>query len=463
MSSTQTITTSATSYPTSYDSGYSAYSVSNLDNALASANNTTYAQINLTRNQGAITNIYYNFTFNIPTGATINSVTCSCKCLINTTNSSRITTRTVQLYAGATAKGTAYNVTNSTTAFSITAGNSWTAAEVNSMRIRLYAVRGSSNTTSSYYFRFYGATVTVNYSYNETIYEVTVTNSASGITVSPETADIVEGDNCQIAIFGDITGVTVKDNNIDVTSQLVRTEAFDPSYSVATRSGMTYGFVLTNGWYESNNQSHANSAALSRVTFNLPVECEVTFTYINYAEATYDFGIFSKLDTALTTNYPVSSSSAGDSTIDNGLYEKRLNASADNTSTQKTLIYTIPAGEHFVDVKFGKDAASDENNDSLKFTVAIDPQEVVPQEDFYVYNITNIQADHTIIITSQATGNSIWVKVNGSWVKAQEVYVKVSGTWKAVSKVSKKVNGSWVEQSDKSAMFDQNAVFIKGN
>lgn len=461
MSHTETITDSPVSYPVSYDSGYSAYSVSNLDNGLTSADSTTYAQINLTRNANAVTSIYYNFGFNIPSGATITSVTCSCKCLINTTNSSRITTRTAQLYAGSTAKGSTYNISNSTTAFSISTGNSWTAAEVNNMKIRFYVVRGTSNTTSSYYIRFYGATVTVQYSYLATIYEVTASSTATGVSVNTNSIDVQQGNSCSINIYGDITGVTVTDNNVDVTSQLTRVEAFEPSYNVNIVQGMTYGFTLSNDWYESNNQGRANSAALSRVSFNLPVFCKVTFTYINYAEATYDFGIFSKLDTALTTNYPVSSSNSGDTTIDNGLYEKRCNASADNTSAQQTLAYEMSAGEHFVDVKFGKDAASDSNNDSLKFQVEIDPQEEVPTDDFHRYTLTNVQADHTILISTPATGDTIYIKVNGTWKAASKIYVKQNNNWVEVSKVYKKVSGSWVQQNDKSALFDQNAIFIK--
>lgn len=154
----------ASSNLTSYDSGYSAYSVSNLDNALAGSDNTSYAQINLTRNANAVTQIYYNFTLpTIPSGATDISVSCTCKCSISTTTASRVSTRQAQLYRGTTAMGTAYTVANSTTAFSISAGT-WTAANLNSgVKLRLYAVRGTSNTTTSYYFRLYGATLTVTY------------------------------------------------------------------------------------------------------------------------------------------------------------------------------------------------------------------------------------------------------------------------------------------------------------
>lgn len=154
---------SVSAHPTSYDSGYSAYSVSGLTNAETDSSSTTYATINLTRNANAVTQIYYNFDFSsIPSDATINSVTCTAKCYISTTTASRVATRQVQLFSGTTAKGSAATVSNSTNAFSVTAGT-WTRAELQNAKIRVYGVRGTSNTTTNYYFRFYGATMEVTY------------------------------------------------------------------------------------------------------------------------------------------------------------------------------------------------------------------------------------------------------------------------------------------------------------
>ena len=166
-------------YPTSYDSGYSAYSVSGLTNAETDSSSTTYATINLTRNTNAVTQIYYNFDFSsIPSGATIDSVTCTAKCYISTTNSGRVATRQVQLFTGTTAKGSAATVSNSTTAFSVTAG-SWTRAELQNAKIRVYAVRGTSNVTTNYYFRFYGATMEVTYTEASTGNKVFIKSSGT--------------------------------------------------------------------------------------------------------------------------------------------------------------------------------------------------------------------------------------------------------------------------------------------
>lgn len=123
MSRPVSIQDTITVHPTGVADDHAYASVSNITNGYAESSNTNYATINLTTGSGATTYIYFTFDFSsIPAGATIDSVSCTAKAYINTTNSSRITTRQIQLYSGTTAKGSASTVSNSTTAFSMTAG-----------------------------------------------------------------------------------------------------------------------------------------------------------------------------------------------------------------------------------------------------------------------------------------------------------------------------------------------------
>ena len=459
MSRTINDTGTESSHPVSYDSGYSAYSVSGLDNALTDSSSTSYATINLTRNSNAETIIFYNFSFNIPSGATINSVTAKAKCYISTTNSSRIATRQIRLYSGSTAMGSAHTVSNSTSEFTMTAGT-WTAEQLNNAKIRLYAKRGTSNTTTNYYFRFYGATLTVSYTYQTVVYEVTASSNVSGVTIEPASQEQAQGGNATVTLSTN-SNIKLLDNNTDVTSS-IEYGSQNPTYSVETVSGAEYGFNLSNGWYVSANKGINSSTALCRVTFDLPISCDITFTYINYAEATYDFGVFSKVDTALSTTAWNSTSSGGDTTTDAGKEQRRLNTSSYNSSSQQTLTYSnVSSGSHYIDVKFSKDQATAENNDTLQWKVSITPRGTLPT--VYTYTITNISADHVLVVNpASAPSDKIFRKVNGTWVQASKEYVKVSGTWREVSKVYKKVNGSWVEQDDISAMFDPNAIYIGG-
>lgn len=208
-------------YPSSYDSTYQAYSVSGLEQGQTNSNSNNYATINMTKGNGAVTSIYYNFSFNIPTNAVISSVTAYAKCYISSTQQNRFTTRTVQLYAGTTAKGSSSTVSNSTTRFSMTSGT-WTASELNNAKIRIYAVRGTNSTTTNYYFRFYGADITVNYSWDETFYAFTCTSSVQGAGMT--SGETLSGGSFTATLTGisDISTVVIKDNGVDITSTFTK-------------------------------------------------------------------------------------------------------------------------------------------------------------------------------------------------------------------------------------------------
>lgn len=282
---------------------------SNLSNGYNDFLNGTYAQITLRTGSNAESYFYFNFNLNIPNGATIDSVSCYARASLTSTTG--VSYRRIQLYTGTTAKGNAVALTASVsgvTGTDLASGTTWTAAELNNAALYLYAQRGTSSTTSARYFRFYGATLTVSYTYNQTQYEVTASSSVQGVTVSSAQEWVNAGEDYDLDIYGDISHADVTDNNIDVTSSIV----------------------------------------------------------------------------------------------------------------------TIGTDEHR-------------------------------------YSITNISADHSILIVAQTpTGDKIFVKVNGTWQEAADIKVKVSGAWQSVSKAYKKVSGSWVEQSDKSAIFDPNALYLKG-
>lgn len=158
-----------TVYPSGYVSDDYAYaSASNLENGYNSADNTTYATINLTTGSGAETYIYYTFDLSaidlsaIPDGAVITSVSCSANVTISSTSIRYISSRTMQLYSGTTAKGSSASIPSSAAATTITAGN-WTKDELTDCRLKLYAKRTRSGTTTAININFYGASLTIEY------------------------------------------------------------------------------------------------------------------------------------------------------------------------------------------------------------------------------------------------------------------------------------------------------------
>ncbi len=436
---TVTKTGSISAHPTSYDTtNYSWASVSfsyPISNAYAESSNTTYAQVSWKTGSNAETYVYMRFDFSgIPSNATINSVSASAKAYVNTTNSSRVTSRQMQLATGTTLKGSALTISTSTSAQSFSSVGTWTRSELQSAGVRFYVKRGTSNTSSNYNLRIYGASMTVNYTWQETTYEITVSNSTS-VTVTADPDEVIAGNSSKI-LATSISGITVKDNNTDVTNQFIEETISGESYSVSNVT-TTYGFALNgNNYYESNNKAHSNSAAVCRVDFHVPVEATITFSLINYAESTYDYGQLSNIDTTLTTN------ASADST---NVYWDGKNH---NSSSVQTVTYTMPEGDHFIYVKYFKDQYTDSNNDSLQFRVAISLNEPFTPGTYWVYTIANVQADHTILVASAAASDVLYVKVNGSWVAATKVY--------------KKVNGSWVQQSDLTTVFQNGTNYVKG-
>ena len=231
-------------------------------------------------------------------------------------------------------------------------------------------------------------------------YPITISSINATTTPGKGTTRVESGTSETITITPSDPQLTLAlDNGVDITSQLVAHGGTIPDPIVATKApGADYGFNLNSstGYYVSTNNGIGSSASVARVSFDLPVRCLVTIQYINYAESTYDFSVFGKVDTTLSTTGWTSSQSGGDTTTDSGLEQLRCNTSSYNSSNAQTLTYEIPAGSHYIDVKYGKDQASDDNNDSLQWKIKnIEPLESVV--GYYTYNLSNISQEHSLI------------------------------------------------------------------
>lgn len=118
--------------------------------------------------------VEYSFDLSgIPSGASIRSVSCQVKA--HEENASR-STFTLQLYVGSTAKGSETTVSGtSNTIYTLTTG-SWTRAELDSLVL---------HTEYGYYGGLVaGATLTVEYEMDSAEYDVHLTGSASGWSIS---------------------------------------------------------------------------------------------------------------------------------------------------------------------------------------------------------------------------------------------------------------------------------------
>lgn len=425
-----------TGVPVSYDSTNSQVagtdSTNVPSNGLTEATSGTRAAFTSNTTANSVTRYYYNFDCSsIPANAIINSVSCTFKA---TASSNYFDTRVGQLCTGTTAKGSGTTITNTSVnntvnVQTISNTGTWTREELNNIKIMINCVRNTS--TNAFTLSFYGATLTINYTVSpatpyywtyslsnieadhtiiisDSILEIPeedpqyeyypITISSINATTNPGrgTTRVVEGTNQTIEIYpSDPLLTLVTDNGVDVSSQLVQHGNPIPDPTVATLSGASYGFNLNSstGYYVSTNTGVSKSASVCRVSFNLPVRCLVTFQYINYAEATYDFGVFGNIDTALSTSYYAAGS--GGATITDASYKLACNTSAYNLSTAQTLTYEVPSGQHYIDIKYSKDDASDSGNDTLQWKItnieALDPN------NYYTYTLSNISQSHSLI------------------------------------------------------------------
>ena len=442
---------SSSSYNTSYNNTSDSavdgvYSGNVPTNGIGGSSSTTRACVFSNTGSGVTSYLVYGFdTSNIPSNAIITSVTCTVKASYYSSGSC-FSGHVAQLYSGTTAKGSSTSITGTGSTSStqtVDGGSSWTRAELNNVKIRYTVTRSTSNTTAAASFSFWGATLSVTYSLpaddyyvytlsnvsaDHTIiianaiieipdedpqydyYPITISSINATTTPGRGTVRIVEGTNQTITIYPDDPQLTLAtDNGTDITSQLVQHGGTIPDPTVATATGASYGFTLNSstGYYVSQNTGVNTSAAVCRVSFDLPVRCLVTINYINYAEVTYDFGVFGNIDTALNTNYYAAGSNGA--TITDTSYKLACNTSSYNTASVQTITYEIPSGQHYIDIKYSKDDATASNNDSLQWKIAsIEPLE---NNNYYTYTLSNIQASHSLIFVF---GNVSYYFVNSS-------------------------------------------------
>lgn len=150
-------TETKTFYPGAYkadSNGY--YSMENATNPVGKGSaNTTYASFKNRPYQSGI--VYWPFdTSIIPAEATIDSVACMAK---GSCNSS--TKGSMQLYSGTVAKGSATSTKTSAAVYNLSCGT-WTRAELDNIRL-LTKITNTNSGSSIFYF--YGADLTVAYTY----------------------------------------------------------------------------------------------------------------------------------------------------------------------------------------------------------------------------------------------------------------------------------------------------------
>ena len=171
-----------TAIPDDYSS--TGFTVSNISNAYTDANSNTSATLNLAgRTTG---NLYLDLeSINLPSGATLVSVSCSATLQFSRNGSSSSVTASCQMYTGSTPKGTATTIVSSATDVAKTTFNldvgTWTISELANARFYLTEYNGASSTQRIMYV--YGVSFNVTYSISGVIYQYTITNVQANHTI----------------------------------------------------------------------------------------------------------------------------------------------------------------------------------------------------------------------------------------------------------------------------------------
>lgn len=402
-----------------------------------STSNTSNTYVKDGNNNTATGWIIYPFDFSgIPESATITNV--SVKCYGARESSTTDSTHMAELstYSGNTLKGRAQEFT-STNNNTITLSNvgTWTRTELQNAKLRfrlayyggrLLGVTWSVTytTPSEHYYTYTisnvtgthvvileeaGAYVPPEEDPEKTYYSLTISSINANTDPPNGTTRVESGTSETITIYPTDPLLTLAlDNGVDVTSQLIGGVPSN-TYTITTQvTGASYGFNLNSntGYYVSSNNGVSKSASVARLNMTFESDCIVTIQYINYAEANYDYGMFGKLDTSVATDGLTASSGSSSPSDSTSNYELAM---CSNSSSAQTISYNVPAGNHYIDIKYGKDDATDSNNDTLQWKVL--SVEATGAGGSYTYSLSNITTNHSLVFIF---GNVSYYFINSS-------------------------------------------------
>ena len=386
--------------------------VNDAANMYTNVDSTTYSQIDHTStSNGAVGYLMvrgFNFS-EIPSNATVSGYTIKYKATQSALSAA--TGMRARLLSGTSSSSTmagsaATYVTSTSTQTIEFTGVTATWATLsgygNNFGIR-HALRRASRNTSGYE-RIYGHEIAVNYSVPVTEYEVAVTNLSSANVTGDDYIESGESGTIYFTGIQNASEISVTDNNVDVSSSLQPASGIIlDSAEVGAVSNASYGFVQDGQYYKSQNAGVSYSAALCRVTVTAATGCTLRFYVVNYAEATYDYGIIGKVDTSLLTTSAVT---------DTSNWTWAGSASTSNSSSEQTVNVIIPAGTHYVDVKFRKDNATNSNNDALWFRYELVNATTTTG---FSYTLSNVSTDHTITVDDAGTFTFYDVSASSSY------------------------------------------------
>lgn len=439
--------------PSTYYLSNSTYlSVSNAANMYNNTDNETYATVTNSRSSTSSYYIYlrgFNFE-DIPENAIINDVRILLKA-----RESGVTTSTSYrpiLASGTSTYSNAYCTAISTTAavheFSFTQDFDTFVNAGSNFGIRINCRRASSGTTAHMYI--YGAEIEVDYTIPV---PATVTSTLSGNgTIVPSGATSTYEDaeyTLTITPTDKTEAVTVTNNGVDVTSQLVAhgsestlTFTADDVTTSGIQSGSSYAQYAIGHTAESPYSSTSNMYASSGST--------------GYAAYSFDF-----------SNIP---SNATIENIEVRCHGHRESSTISSTYVSQCVLYNgSTAASEEVDFPSTSSSIITLTPTTMPTRSQLDNYTVRHYVGYYGGLVTGISFEVTYstgsgldhyTYTYTVTGDATIAVTIGSSGGDTQIYIKENGSWVTYSALYQKVNGSWVLVSDPDTVLDTSAQYV---
>ena len=300
----------------------------------------------------------------------------------------------------------------------------------------------------------YGAEIEVTYTI-PVYHDVTASSSASGVTVTPASQTILEGNNATVNISSSGGTFTVTDNNVDVTNQLVQLQPTGSSTTVPSgyinlSSGVTINssYPIGNAYDNADDTTdyvrldyNTSTTGYIELTFSIPaIPAGATLTGVS-ARARLRISSTTRMTNRICQLYSGSTAKGSNTDFSS-------TASGGSLVTLSTGTWTASELNNLI-MRIGATSSSSTSSKYVYIYGADITVSYTLAGETYTYTISNVTADHTIVITAPVAQDVLYVKVNGSWVAATAVY--------------KKVNGSWVQQTNLTNVFDSGTNYKVGS
>lgn len=402
----------------------------------ANTDSTNYATVTNSRTSTSSYYIYVRgFNFDaVPANAIINSFTIKLK-----GNYSGGYSQVMYLYDGTStsfgSSETAFSSTVTTHTFEPTKTWEEIVAAGSDFGIRINCRRSSRNTTA--YIYIYGAEIEVDYTV-PVQYNVTIQNSTSASVTASDTAPY-EGDD--VIISADtISGISIKDNGVDVTSQFVQggsaslSQAAESETHSGIQSGSGYAEYAIGRTAEDPYSSSSNMYSSSGST-----------GHVDYA---FDFSEIPAGATILSVEVKVYGHRESSTTDSSHVANVQLMSGSTNKGDDQD--FTSTSSQTITISNPGTWTRAELQDAILRFTVGYYgglvcgiTWTVTYEMDGYTYTISNITADHTIVVAAASVALPIRVKQNGAWGTPSKVLVKNNNAWVQTTTILVKDNGTW--------------------